>query len=92
MILMQTFSRLFLAVGIRSATQIISDWVSAGWTTLYLRPGWEMNGNWENWSVTSGNAADFASAFAHIYTLAHNVSGAKVTVSVEIPMAAAQSI
>ena len=39
-----------------------------------------MNGNWYPWSVTAANAADYAAAFAHIATLAHNFTGAKITV------------
>jgi beta-mannanase len=39
-----------------------------------------MNGNWYPWGVTSANAADYAAAFAHIATLAHNFPNALITV------------
>lgn len=74
---------------------VFQAWASAGHPVIYIRPGWEMNGNWYAWSVTSANAADFVAAFQHIATLAHNFSGAKITVvwtpSVPIVGAAAAS-
>lgn len=59
---------------------IFSAWAQAGYTTLYIRPGWEMNGGWYNWSVTPANAADFVAAFQHIATLAHDFTGATIKV------------
>lgn len=59
---------------------VFKDWVSAGYTNLYLRPGWEMNGDWYPWAVTNANAADFVAAFRHIADLAHNYQGASITV------------
>jgi hypothetical protein len=61
-------------------TGVLQTWASAGYTTLYLRPGWEMNGNWMDWSVTAANATDFVAAFQHIASLAHSFSGATVEV------------
>ena len=61
-------------------TGIINAWAAAGYKTLYLRPGWEMNGNWMPWSVTSANAADFVAAFQHIAALAHSSTTASVQV------------
>ena len=60
--------------------QIFQAWADAGYKNFYIRPGWEMNGNWFNWSVTSSNAANFVTAFQHIATLAHNFSGATIKV------------
>ena len=61
-------------------TQIFQAWANAGVKSFYIRPGWEMNGNWMNWSITQANAADFVAAFQHIATLAHNFSGASIKV------------
>jgi hypothetical protein len=62
----------------QTLTGILNSWASAGYSTLYLRPGWEMNGNWMDWSVTAGNAADFTAAFQHIASLAHSFTAATV--------------
>ena len=59
---------------------VLQAWASAGYTTIDLRPGWEMNGNWEPWSVTGSNAADYVAAFQHIAALAHSTSGMTVNV------------
>lgn len=59
---------------------IFKSWADAGYTDLYLRPGWEMNGDWYAWGVTNANAADFAAAFRRIADLAHKYTGAKITV------------
>lgn len=61
-------------------TGVLQTWSSAGYSTIYLRPGWEMNGNWMDWSLTSANAADFVAAFQHIAALAHSFTGATVKV------------
>jgi hypothetical protein len=53
----------------------------AGQKTIIIRPGWEMNGNWEPWSVNPGNAADFTAAFQHIANLAHSYSGMNIQVT-----------
>ena len=59
---------------------IFKAWSSAGYTNLYLRPGWEMNGDWYSWGVTNSNATNFVAAFQHIADLAHNFSGAQIKV------------
>lgn len=59
-------------------TGIFQAWAGDGFKTMYIRPGWEMNGSWQPWAVTAGNAADFSAAFAHIATLAHGFSGADI--------------
>jgi hypothetical protein len=59
---------------------VFQDFANDGFSTFYIRPGWEMNGNWEPWSVTPSNAADFVSAFQHIANLAHSFSGANIQV------------
>jgi hypothetical protein len=53
----------------------LQAWVSAGYTSFYLEPGWEMNGNWFPWGVTSSNAADFIAAFQRIVNLARAIQG-----------------
>lgn len=54
----------------------------AGYTTIDMRIGWEMNGNYMPWSM--GNTADSVSqwraAFAHVADVVHGVSGIKVNV------------
>jgi hypothetical protein len=52
----------------------------AGQKTVVIRPGWEMNGSWEPWSVNPGNAAGFVSAFQHIASLAHSYPGMQIQV------------
>ena len=59
---------------------VLQAWASAGYTTIDLRPGWEMNGNWEPWSVTASNAADYIAAFQHIASLAHSFNSMIVNV------------
>src|SRR5271166_2240960 len=59
---------------------IFQAYASAGFKNFYIRPGWEMNGNWYPWSVTSSDAADFVAAFQHIASLAHNFAGASIKV------------
>jgi hypothetical protein len=59
---------------------IFQAWVNAGYTGLYIRPGFEMNGTWDPWSVTAADAADYIAAFQHIAALAHAFSGALIDV------------
>lgn len=47
---------------------------------LYIRPAWEMNGNWFPWSVTPSSVSEFVSAFQHVAALAHSFRDATVTV------------
>src|SRR3954454_7550966 len=60
---------------------VFQNFVSHGFKTFYIRPGWEMNGDWYPWSVNQSNAADFAAAFRHIADLAHSYSGANIEVT-----------
>ena len=64
----------------KTLISVFQAWANAGYKTLYIRPGWEMNGSWYPWSVTSGNVADYVAAFQHIYTLAKGFTAAKITV------------
>ncbi|MGE3623295.1 MAG: glycosyl hydrolase [Bdellovibrionales bacterium] len=59
---------------------IFQAWADAGYHAFYIRPGWEMNGNWYDWGVTQSNAADFAAAFRRIAQLAKAFTGADITV------------
>jgi hypothetical protein len=43
-----------------------------GYTTLYIRPGWEMNGNWEPWLATPTTAPAFVTAFRYIVNYARS--------------------
>ena len=59
---------------------IFQAWANAGYSQFDIRPGYEMNGDWMPWSVTSGNVADFNAAFQHIANLAHSFNGASIQV------------
>ena len=59
---------------------IFSQWAAAGYSKIYIRPGWEMNGTWYPWSVNSGNAAAFVAAFQHLADLAHSFTGMNIQV------------
>ena len=62
-------------------TGIVNAYKSQGYTTIGLRLGWEMNGNWMPWSVTNAaEAAAYVAAFQHISTLVHAIAGIKVQV------------
>lgn len=43
-----------------------------GYTTLYIRPGWEMNGDWEPWLATPTTASAFVTAFRYIVNYARS--------------------
>jgi hypothetical protein len=59
---------------------ILAKWRNAGYRHFYIRPGWEMNGDWTPWSVTPSNLAAFKKAFAHIASLAHAFPDAEIKV------------
>ncbi|SDU06035.1 hypothetical protein SAMN05444156_1730 [Verrucomicrobium sp. GAS474] len=56
---------------------IIEAFKKRGYTSMYFRIGWEMNGGWEPWYAT-GNAASAAAyvhAFQRVASLAHHAAG-----------------
>lgn len=53
--------------------------VAAGLGGVALRPGWEFNGTWYPWSVTSTTAGEFATAWRHLVTAMRSVPGANFT-------------
>ncbi|MGA3006001.1 MAG: right-handed parallel beta-helix repeat-containing protein, partial [Acetobacteraceae bacterium] len=55
-------------------------WETAGYKTIDIRPGHEMNGNWYPWSITPQNVADYVAAFQHIASLAHSFAGMTINV------------
>lgn len=61
---------------------VVQAYKDAGYSTIDLRIGWEMNGNFMPWSM--GNTVDsvnqWKAAFAHVADVAHSVSGIKVNV------------
>ncbi len=61
-------------------TGIVNAYKSNGFTKIYLRIGWEMDGGWEPWYATADStvAAAFASAFAHVATITRGVTGITV--------------
>lgn len=54
----------------------------AGYTNVYMRIGWEMDGDYMRWSM--GNTTDsvntWKASFAHVADVLHSVSGIKVNV------------
>jgi hypothetical protein len=62
----------------------VQKWVQGGYTTLYYRPGWEMNGSWFPWSIrNSTDLTNYIAAFRHMYTVLHSAAatyGATVVV------------
>lgn len=59
---------------------IWQNWVNAGHKLIYIRPGWEFNGTWQPWSVTSANNANYIAAFQHMAALAHAFANATIRV------------
>lgn len=61
---------------------IAQAYKDAGYSTIDVRIGWEMNGNYMPWSM--GNTTDsvntWKAAFAHVADVMHGVSGIKVNV------------
>jgi hypothetical protein len=49
-------------------TGALANWKLAGYDTLYLRPGWEMN-LFFPWKVSKNNAGGFVAAFKHFVTV-----------------------
>ncbi len=54
----------------------------AGYKTIDMRIGWEMNGNFMPWSMgnTTDSVNQWKAAFAHVADVVHGVSGMKVNV------------
>lgn len=52
----------------------------AGYSTIDMRIGWEMNGDYMPWSMgnTSESVGQWRAAFAHVADVVHSVSGIKV--------------
>lgn len=61
---------------------IAQAYLDAGYTTVDMRVGWEMNGNFMPWSMgnTSDSVNQWKAAFAHVADVLHSVSGIKVNV------------
>jgi hypothetical protein len=49
----------------------VTSIAALGIKTVYLRPGWEMNGSWFSWSVNRGNSTNFIAAWRRIYSVFH---------------------
>jgi len=56
--------------------QCILAYKNAGFTKIYLRLGWEQNGNWEPWQVDNNdtNCTAYVAAWKHVANLAHNLN------------------
>jgi Ca2+-binding RTX toxin-like protein len=61
---------------------IVEAWRDQGFTKIYLRPGYEMNGTFMPWFVgyTQADADAFKAAFARIAEIAHGVAGVEAKV------------
>jgi hypothetical protein len=61
---------------------VFQSFVNGGYTSFYIRPGYEMNRASRIWNVGSSaaTAADFVLAFQRISDLAHNFTGATIRV------------
>ncbi len=61
---------------------IVKSWAAQGYTTLYFRPGYEMNVSSTPWFAGSNaqTQADFVAAFQHIASVLHDAPGASVKV------------
>ena len=59
---------------------IVQAYKDAGYTTIDMRIGWEMNGNFMPWSMgnTTDSVNQWKAAFAHVADVVHSVSGIKV--------------
>jgi hypothetical protein len=59
----------------------INAYKKAGFTQVYLRPGWEMNGTWFPWLTNTPELQrGFVSAWRRLYTVVKSVTGINVTV------------
>ena len=60
-------------------TGIINNYKNQGFSTLDVRIGWEMNGNWYPWGVSNAvEAQGYVAAFRHVADLVHSISGIQV--------------
>ena len=61
---------------------IAQAYENAGYKTIDMRIGWEMNGNYMPWSMgnTTDSVNQWKAAFAHVADVVHSVSGIKVNV------------
>ena len=61
---------------------IAQAYENAGYKTIDVRIGWEMNGNFMPWSMgnTTDSVNQWKAAFAHVADVMHSVSGIKVNV------------
>jgi hypothetical protein len=48
--------------------QVLLRYINDGFKTIYVRPGWEMNGTWNPWSVTPANVTGWVKAWQHLVT------------------------
>ena len=60
---------------------IVQGYEAQGFTSIDLRLGWEMNGGWEPWAITTqAEATAYIAAFDHISALVKSVPGINVNV------------
>jgi beta-mannanase len=63
-------------------TGIVQAWAAQGYTTMYVRPGYEGNGSFMPWYAGSDpqTQADWVAAFQHIATVMRSVPGTDVKI------------
>ena len=61
---------------------VVQAWQSAGISTIYLRPGYEMDGNYMPWSMGNDaqSVASWVAAFQHISEVTKSVPGENVEI------------
>ncbi len=61
---------------------VVQSWLAQGYSTLYFRPGYEMNGDYSQSyaGADAGTRADWVRAFQHISTVLRGVPGADVKI------------
>lgn len=62
--------------------EIVQAWQAQGYASLYIRPGYEMNGDFTPWyaDANAADRADWVAAFRHIATVVRSVPGSDVKV------------
>jgi hypothetical protein len=60
---------------------VVKAYEAAGYKTIALRPGFEMNGGWYPWGISNtAEAQAYVAAFQHIANVVHNIAGITVDV------------
>jgi hypothetical protein len=86
-----SYARLAAGYYDRYLIEFIDAYKMGGFTQIYLRPGWEMNGTWFPWRTNTPQLQSaFVRAWRRLYTVVKSVPDIKVTV-IWNPAAATQN-